>query len=60
MVSKKAIKQTRSVGIRDQNCEANGLSGLRQVTFNLSASFPLYQAKSVLELINFAGRFEIH
>lgn len=57
---KKAIKQTRSVGIRDQNCEANRLSGLRQVTFNLRASFSLLQAGAVLELINFAGCLEIH
>lgn len=57
---KKAIKQTRSVGIRDQNCEVNRLSGLRQVTFNPRASFSLLQAGAVLELINFAGCLEIH
>ena len=63
MVSKKAIKYTRSVGIvgiRDQKCEANRLSGLRQVPFNPGASFSSSQAEAVLELINLAGCSEIH
>lgn len=38
MVSKKAIKQTRNLGIRDQNCKANRVGGDRQVAFLLRFS----------------------
>ena len=59
-VSKKAIKSTRGVGIRDQTCKANRLSGLRQDTVNPSASFSFSQAQAVLQLINLAGCLEIY
>ena len=59
-VSKKAIKSTRGVGIRDQTCKANRLSGLRQGTVNPGASFSSSQAQTVLRLINLAGCLEIY
>ena len=55
-----SVVSTRGVGIRDQTCKANRLSGLRQDTVNPSASFSFSQAQAVLQLINLAGCLEIY